>query len=249
MEHTKHLQKGDLVLMDRNYPCFYLFSMFFSQGIDFCSRVKSGSWKAAKQLANSNQRELITTILPSKQSKKVCEEKGLPIQPLEVRFIKVILDTGEIEILITSLVNQTRYPVDIFGKLYFLRWGIEESYKSYKHKLEIENFSGKSPISVFQDVYAKVFSSNLAHILASDAREKLKNKKGKYEYKINKANAYSKMKNTIVLLFYPDKRQEIIEPLLKLFSIKPIPIIPNRAFERYKSRYHPRKYNMEYKRC
>ena len=248
MEHTAYMNEGDLVLMDRNYPCFYLFSKLLSKQVHFCCRVKVGSWKAARELAKSDQEELITTITPSKQAKKVCETYGLSIEPIMVRFVKVVLNTGEIEILVTSLLDQEKYPTTIFGDLYFLRWGIEESYKNYKHKLEIENFTGKSPESVFQDVYAKVFSSNLTMILSTEASIELNQKRKQYKYKVNKTNALSKMKDVIVSLFYPDKRKEILAPLLKLFLINPVPIRPNRAFERCFG-YHAKRYDMCYKRC
>ena len=47
---------------------------------------------------------------------------------------------------------------------------------NYKHKLERENFTGKSRKSVFQDIYAKVFSSNLTMILSTEASIELKKK-------------------------------------------------------------------------
>lgn len=248
MSHFDYMKQGDLVLMDRNYPCFHLFSQFSTRNIEHCSRVKSGSWNLAKQLKNSDNNELFGEIYPSKLSKRKCIELGFPTSPIKVRLIKVVLESGEIEILITSLLDTKKYPITLFGELYFQRWGIEESYKELKHKLEIENFSGKSVLSVFQDIYAKVFSSNITNILASHAKEKLKQRKTKHIYKVNRTNALNKMKGLLPILFKEKSRSKILQQVLELFLINPIPIRKNRLFTRNFS-YHSRRYDMTYKQC
>ena len=85
-------------------------------------------------------------------------------------------------------------------------------------------------------------------ILSTEASIELNQKRKQYKYKVNKTNALSKMKDVIVSLFYPDRRKEILAPLLKLFLINPVPIRPNRAFERCFG-YHAKRYDMCYKRC
>lgn len=248
IKHIDRMKKGDLVLMDRNYPCFYLFSLLLSKNIDYCCRLKISSWKLSKQLLSTNETELFGEILPSKAAMKKCEQLGISTKPIRVRLIKVLLKTGEEEILISSLLNNTKYNTSLFSDLYFQRWGIEEFYKEFKHKLEVENFSGKSVLSVFQDVYAKVFTANITNILATDAMMKLKKKKRKYVYKINRTNAYNKMKNLIVLLFDEQIRCEILTSILDLFVIKPIPIRINRVYDRNFG-HHSRRYHMTYKTC
>jgi hypothetical protein len=44
--------------------------------------------------------------------------------------------------------------------------GIEEPYKRAKCRVEIENFSGRSALTVRQDFYAKIFAMNLTAMLA-----------------------------------------------------------------------------------
>ena len=68
------------------------------------------------------------------------------------------------EVLITSLLDTKAYPYRAFAKLYALRWGIEENYKREKQRLEIENFSGRSPWVLLQDFHAKIFAQNLTAI-------------------------------------------------------------------------------------
>ena len=78
---------------------------------------------------------------------------------------------------------------------YALRWGIEENYKREKQRLEIENFSGRTPWVLLQDFHAKIFAQNLTAIFVrlaqwlADARYQHR-RHG--DYRINFANALSK---------------------------------------------------------
>lgn len=248
IKHIACLKEGDVILVDRNYACFYLLSLLKSKNIQHCSRLKTGSWNLAKELLKSDAMEMYGEILPSKASKKKCQQLGISIDPIKVRLVKVVLETGEVEVLMTSLLDNEKYDISMFGELYFSRWSIEEEYKEFKHKLEIENFSGKSVLSIQQDVYAKVFTANITTILTKQAQNILLTKKGKHFYKVNRTNAYSKMKNILSILLDPEKRNKYLTSVLNLFLIKPIPIRKNRVHERNFG-IHARRYYMNYKAC
>ena len=47
-------------------------------------------------------------------------------------------------VLITNLVDTTKYTVQELGDLYRLRWPTEESFKHLKLRGELENLSGKT---------------------------------------------------------------------------------------------------------
>lgn len=79
-----------------------------------------------------------------------------------LRLIKVILDSGEIEVLATSLLDGERYPATLFKALYHLRWGVETDYRQLKQSHELQNFSGRTPQAVQQDFYSQVLLNNLA---------------------------------------------------------------------------------------
>ncbi|MCU7960691.1 MAG: transposase [gamma proteobacterium symbiont of Bathyaustriella thionipta] len=83
---------------------------------------------------------------------------------------------NEVEVLITNLMDSKTYPAKIFKSLYHLRWGIEENYKRMKQWIEIENFSGKSVLSIQQDFYAKIVACNLSTILALAGQKKIRKK-------------------------------------------------------------------------
>ena len=250
LQHTAIFEEGDLALYDRNYASFWMFSLLRQKKTQFCARLKTGSWKAAKELAESGRKEMITEIFPSKASAKKCRELGLSTAPIKLRFICIELNTGEKEVLITSLVDDQQYPYEVFSDLYQLRWQVEESYKTMKSRLEIENFSGKSCLAIAQDFYAKIFSCNLTSILICGADEMVKQicEKRKRKYKPNFTQALNRMKNSIVLIFC--REIEIAEgylaELTDLFAANLELVRKDRHFER-NFRKSKRIYPMPYK--
>ena len=131
---------------------------------------------------------------------------------ITVRLVKVILDSGEVEILMTSLMDNEKYPVTIFKKLYFKRWGIETLYDKLKNKLKIEHFTGYTETSIMQDFYCTLFLSNIQSLLVSEANDKLKEQgksNKKYEYKVN-TNLSIGLKTKIIDLFMEDSDAEFV---------------------------------------
>jgi hypothetical protein len=250
LQHSAVFEPNDLILYDRNYASFWMFSLLIHKQTKFCARLKVGSWKIAKQLAKSGMKELTTEIYPSKASKRKCNELGLSAAPISLRFICIELITGEKEVLITNLLNTDLYPYDVFPGLYQLRWQVEESYKIMKSRLEIENFSGKSCLSIVQDFHAKIFSCNLTSILVNSTNDIVQKicKNRKRKYKTNFTQALNRMKNSIVLLFCRDGYivEQYLNELTKLFVANLEVVRIDRHFER-NFRKSKRIYPMPYK--
>lgn len=247
--HFFKLTNGDLVLLDRGYPAYWLFNLILSMGAHFCARVSSKKWKIIRKFVNSGKREAIISLPVFSSSIEKCNELGLEIRSLKLRFVRVELDSGEIEVLITSLTDKKALPYDCFPELYHLRWPVEEDYKKMKSWIQIENFSGKSIESIYQDFYAKIFAKNLTATLAGstdkDIREVYKNRK--HDYQINYAQAFAEMKRMIPLLFLRPKEAmyEIMKALRQFFIQTVESVRPNRKFQRKIGK--PRSYYFAYK--
>jgi len=234
--HFLNLMPNDLVLLDRGYPAYWLFNLILSRGADFCARIQRKRWKVVRQFYNSGKKEKIISLSSFPSSAKPCKEMGLDLIPLKLRLIRVELDTGESEILITSLLDTQSHPYELFAELYHLRWPVEEDYKTMKQWIEIENFSGKSVLSVYQDFHAKVFSKNLISALIYPTQAVIdKNTENCiYRYQRNFVQALSKVKDVIPLLFLKP-----LESVIKLISdiheivVKTIePVRPGRKYPR-----------------
>lgn len=199
--HLQFSQENDLILFDRGYVAFWLYAHLLQHNIRFCMRAKTNQCLLVKDFVKSGKQESIVTFYPNKPSIQTCEEKGLSTQPVTLRLVRVDLP-NEVEVLVTNLMDQEVYDHSIFKALYHLRWGIEENYKRLKQWCEIENFSGKSALSVKQDFYAKIVATNLTTLMEIQAQEIVDKRVRhlKRNYQINYAQALSKMKHRIVML-------------------------------------------------
>ena len=105
-----------------------------------------------------------------------------------------------------------------------------------KSRIEIENWSGKTVHSVYQDFHAKVFAKNLTTMMAHPAEKTIKREycERKYEYQLNKTQALSKMKDVICLLFIRPTEAVIglITKLHEIFIKTVEPIRPGRKYPR-----------------
>jgi DDE family transposase len=233
--HFRYLGHNDLLLLDRGYPAFWLFQLIIHSGAQFCARFQIDLWTKVKtQLFESTKNEMLLTLESSSSAVQKCKELGLPITPVTLRFIKIQLENGEIEILVTTLTDSEKYCYDVFKELYFKRWPVEEQYKFFKSRIEIENFTGKSVLAVKQDFYARVLMSNLAAMLSFSVEPNVKKAKANdgRNYQINKTRAAAKMKNAGILLFFRDDVLKIINDLFRLFAQNLSIVRPNRKYQR-----------------
>lgn len=235
--HFKKVQKNDLVIADRGYPSYELFTTITAQyNADFLIRMKRSWYKDIQFLFDKNSlvKDTIITLKPTtKKLIKEITEQSLPLE-IKVRFVQVILDDGEVEVLGTSVLDSNALKTDNFKELYFKRWGIETFYEIIKNRLSLENFTGLSSLAIKQDFYATIFISNLETLLTQGSNEKLSHKtNNKFKQKINKSVSFNTVKNYCFELFYSNKDIDIIfDEMSKLFLTNTIQIRPNRKYPR-----------------
>jgi hypothetical protein len=241
--------RDDLVLFDRGYPAFWLFALLYRSNIQFCMRINANYSPAVEAFVRSGAAEQQIELRPGSEARQECRRKATSIEPVAVRLVRVELNTGEVEVLITSLLDTVDYPQAIFAELYHQRWGIEESYKAVKWRVEIENFCGKSVLCVMQDFHAKVVTTNLTALLAHQAQEELPTtSKRCHPVRVNFSHAVARMKDTIVRLFSAPNRAKLLNAFVDLLRRTVEPIRPGRTFPRVK-RLTPPRFRQTYKRC
>ena len=150
-------------------------------------------------LAGKGKDDIAVAIKPSKNTKTQIRKEGLPTT-LTVRFVRVTLETGEYEVLATSLLDPKQYPVSCFKELYYLRWGIETFYGTLKTRLNLENFTGLSPEAIRQDFFATIFLTGVESMLTLEAEAKLTKQKGGIPKKVNKAVSFNVIKEQAFVL-------------------------------------------------
>ena len=157
-------------------PFWGLLALHACLNLDYCMRCPVGRFNAVKAFVASGERERWVAISPCDEARRACERNGLGTAPIRVRLVRVDLPNGEVEVLITSLGQAI--PANELAALYHLRWGIEEAYKLHKCRGELENFSGRTVRAVYQDVFAKLFSMNMAAMCAFAAADQAQQAEG-----------------------------------------------------------------------
>lgn len=229
------VKQDDVVIMDRGYASFKMLASVLSMNVDFIVRCPSKSFGIAIKLHKNNKEgvsEIVTLTCP-----KTLKKDGFP-HAIKVRFVTIRLKTGEIEVLATSLLNELTYDIDCLCDAYQLRWGIETYYERIKGRLDLENYTGKSVESIYQDFYSTTFVSNFESDLSRASQHKMDANKPKKminsnRCKVNKAVSYNAIKSKAIELFLSDiPSDKVIRELEELFMTQPTLYRPKREVER-----------------
>jgi hypothetical protein len=223
---------GGLVLYGRGYPSFYLMPLHRKAGIGYCMRTPVGLFKAVAGFVAKGRLGQWVGITPSHKAKRDCLRNGVPVDPIRVRLVRVELPGGEVGVLMASLGDGI--PHGEFAAPYFQRWGIEGGYKLQKCRAGLENFSGKTVHSVYQDIYAKLPTANLVSPCAFGAEGQAQQVVGhrRRGYQANRAKAPSKAKYHLVCTVLD--MQDRLERLLGWIAADVGAVRPGRKFERIK---------------
>ncbi len=238
-EHILKAKTGDLIIYDRGYPSFELIYEHKELEIDFLFRVKVSFSNVVKFFVESNKTSQIIEIKPG-QNRSFEDKKYNKDKTYKVRLVRVKLNDGSIEVLMTSLLNSKTFKSNTFKELYFKRWGVETYYDELKNKLKVEHFSGYSVNTIQQDFYVAIFVSNIQTLIVNDLEEEIneQNKGRKLKYKVNTNLSYGFLKDRIIALFQAN--EDVENELKTLFKKHLIPIRPLRNNKRNYGKYRTR---------
>ena len=159
--------------------------------------------------------------------------------PIKIRLVKILLDTGETEVVVTNLYDTDIYTKEDMKEVYHLRWGIETYYGYLKEELQLGQFSGIRQICIEQDfAAANLFLFNLQSLIEKQTESYVNavSRKRKYRYKVNKNISWANLKNRVVRLFLQEDSRSILIELEKLFGNYLVPVRPGRKYPRIKKR-------------
>lgn len=236
--------KDSILLLDRAFGYFYIYKLLLSNGLNFCIRQKVDvAQNFSKSILSTNSSDFNAEWIPSEAEMASCKIHGLTSEPIKVRITKVLLPSGEIEILVSNLFDFELIKTEDMKTLYHYRWSIEEAFKQLKPKMKLEQFGSRKPEGIFQEFYAHLIMLNLTTLIALEAEPKIHGKANtrKWPYKYNRVNAYKFIKTAFVDLFYNTDLQSIMDDLIEKISSSIISIRPNRNFSRkHKFKRKPR---------
>ena len=225
----------DLVLCDRGFPSYEFLATFCAANTHVVARCSRRSFAAAQALfAEDAPPSRVVTIPIPRRKRAAFQAAGLPLA-MTLRVVRVVLDTREVEVLATTLLDEATMPTSRFKALYGLRWGIETFYDRLKTRLALEHFSGTTVEAVRQDVFATIFLSGLESILIQDAQQQLADKtpQNRSPQQVNHAVAFHAIKQQAIDLLLSDREpQTLVAHLTQLFLTNPTMVRPGRKVPR-----------------
>jgi hypothetical protein len=232
---VRHLYQDSLTLFDRGFPSYGLMYLLMNEEVPrhFVMRCKVGFNREVRQFVKDGAHSRTIELRPGFKAMAMLRENGYIVTPgttIKVRMVRVILPTGETEVLLTNLYDEKTYPVEGFKHLYFLRWGIETAYGKQKNQQQMEQFSGHRAICIRQDYAAGLFTANLQALVEKQCKPHLEkvNAIRQYNYKVNRNISWSFLKHDVVKLFLQEDPRVILLRLQKAFERNLEPIRPGR---------------------
>jgi hypothetical protein len=170
--HLAVTRRGDVLVCDRAYADYSVMAMLLAHQCHFVIRFPRQSFTAVNAFWVSAAQEQVVTLAEPASARAYVREQQLPLT-LRVRLLKVLLPSGEVEVLGTDLLDTRRYPAAEFTVVYGWRWKHETYHDRIKNIFEIERFSGKSVQAIKQDFYGVIFLATLESLLSKPAQAEL----------------------------------------------------------------------------
>ncbi len=120
-QHFLNVMPNDLILLDIGYPAWWLFKLILSLNTELCARISCTKWKVVHKFFRSGLPEKVIDLPIHATSVAQCKKMGLDTTAMKLRLIRIEND-GKSAVLITSLIDTKKYPIDIFNDLYHDRW-------------------------------------------------------------------------------------------------------------------------------
>ena len=244
-----------MVLMDRGYPSIPAIMRMIRDKISFVMRLASSDFKSEQHAMNSDDEDVEIKLTASRRNNyRGTEDEELVMQQdsFMLRMVRVTLDTGETEVLITNLPRE-EFPQEAFKEIYHYRWGIETAYETLKDRLQMENFSGVKARILVQDIYSTIYVNNLAediiHDVENEHEERLQHGY-KHKMMLNRNVSIGILKDELIhaiIATDSEKKAQIMQSIYDELARNVVPIRPDRHYDRNKSNLRA-KYSNTHKR-
>lgn len=231
------IKTNDLLICDRAYVSYRFFAELVQRDINYVIRCPSSSFNEINAMFKPESPSDMTVVstAPVKVARQL-RKLGLPDE-IEFRLVKIMLSSGEVEVLATSLLDEQQFKAEEFGELYNLRWEVETFFSKLKGRLNLENFTGKSVETIKQDFWSTIFISNLESIMTEDIEEALNTDltNGELKKSINKSVSFNAIKNLAFDIFATESDIDcIMDRLSKLFLMNTLVVRKGRKVDRNK---------------
>jgi hypothetical protein len=108
VNHLEKISGNNVFLYDRGYPGFWFYRAHTHHQQSFCMRVTTSTQcKNIQDFLSGESMDTLIDFTASDKAKRICGEKGYSTELLRLRLIKVLLPSGEVEVLVSNLLDQS----------------------------------------------------------------------------------------------------------------------------------------------
>jgi len=167
----------EIFLLDRGFPSVQMIQEIEKINKKYVMRVSKSFLKEVNNFGKSKESDINIQINYDKRRAVKNRVSGIEFPCLlKLRCIKIELESGKTEILITNL-SDNEFSRKEIGELYNLRWKIEIAFLDLKYAIRIEDFMGIKENSIKQEFYASLIKANISMQIIGLANDILYNKK------------------------------------------------------------------------
>lgn len=242
-----------IFILDRGYGYWAMYKILINNKFNFCIRQSSISSTFSKIAMENLSMDFITDWFPTNA---ICKKENfIQGESIKVRITKIVLNTGEIELLISNLFDFDLISTEEMGELYFKRWSVEEAIKRLKPQMGLEQFGSKKPNGIKQEFWATIIQFNIISKIGMDAQKEIDNEtefkkttlktptNTKRKYKYNSQTATSLIREKYIqLLLYKEFMINDIRNLIDKIKRSICAIRPGRSYPRSKTKIKPHKH-------
>lgn len=206
----------NLIIFDRGYPSRALIHELEDKGFSYLIRCSHSFLSCVNACPDGDH--IVSDIYKDRTTR-----------------IRVIKDTtgDETHIFVSNLFGD-KQDANYHQNLYHKRWEIETKYGELKTRMRLENFSGKNPLAIYQDLYAALFISNLSSLIKSSAEAEIEKElvNGNHQYQLNRSFIIGKVCQYVrTLLFSSNYKKQLMLLIIRIQRMRSI-IRSDRHFKR-----------------
>ena len=155
---------GEVLLADRGFCSWALISLFQRKGVDVVMRLHhrrhrgNGPVVWAKPQRQGRWEKDLWRELPA----------SLNLRLVRFRVETPGFRTEHIEI-VTTLLDQTKYPDAVIAELFLHRWQVEINFRDIKTTLGLDVLRTLSPAMIEKEIYLQAIAYNLVRVLMLEA--------------------------------------------------------------------------------
>lgn len=255
LKHLEHDQEitsdyKSIYIMDRGYISIEFMLSCIKNNMKFLIRLDSKAYQKEREKIKTKDEYIDLEYTNNRLKRRHYQSEEIRLYAKEIkssrlRIVTYILNTGEVEQLITNLdINEFTYNdiVELYGK----RWGIETLYYSLKWKLKTEKFTSSFKTIIEQDFFSSILVFNMISSMMKEAEEKIDKQKYKHEMTVNENMAIGLFKNEMIKIMLEEdenKRLKSYDKLIEKMAKYKIPIRKDRKYKVHFSPYNKNSYN------